>query len=110
MCKYQDDVHSILKSVKKGNGVKANMSHIGCATSLAVSCCENHVYTCNARKRRSKKKMRTNKLTTYESNIKLVTAMLVMGVGGGEMANLLAFLDLPHGKSFNTSSIPSIER
>jgi hypothetical protein len=36
--------------------------------------------------------------------------MLVMGVGGGEMANLLAFLDLPHGKSFNTSSIPSIER
>ena len=47
-CKYHDDVHLILRSVKKGNGVKAKMSHIGCATSLAVSCCENHVYTCNA--------------------------------------------------------------
>eukprot|EP00957_Ditylum_brightwellii_P132821 10128014-Ditylum_brightwellii.AAC.1 len=33
-----------------------------------------------------------------------------MGVGGGEIANLLAFLDLSHGKSFNASSIPSTVR
>eukprot|EP00957_Ditylum_brightwellii_P025213 1908477-Ditylum_brightwellii.AAC.1 len=55
-------------------------------------------------------KLGTNKLTIYESNIKLVAVMLIMGVGGGEIKNLLAFLDLPHGKSLNISSIPSVER
>eukprot|EP00957_Ditylum_brightwellii_P118416 9031660-Ditylum_brightwellii.AAC.1 len=79
--KYHSDVHSILRSVKGEYGVNAKMRHIGCATSVDVSSCENHVHTCNAAKRRSNKKLRTNKLTSYESNIKLVAVMLVMGVG-----------------------------
>eukprot|EP00957_Ditylum_brightwellii_P063235 4799782-Ditylum_brightwellii.AAC.1 len=98
--KYNDDLHSILRSVKGKYGVKAKMKHIGCANSVDVSCCGNHVYTCNAAKWKSNKKLRKNKLTTYESNIKLVAAMLVMGVGGGELENLLTFLDLSHGKLF----------
>eukprot|EP00957_Ditylum_brightwellii_P187865 14303628-Ditylum_brightwellii.AAC.1 len=104
--KYQGDVCLILRSVKGEYGVKAKMRHIGCVTSVDVSCCENRIYTCNAAKRRSNKKLITNRLTTYESNIKLIAAMLVMGVGEGEMANLLAFFDLPHRKLFDTSSIP----
>eukprot|EP00957_Ditylum_brightwellii_P048834 3705354-Ditylum_brightwellii.AAC.1 len=58
---------------------------------------------------KSSKKLRPNKLTTYKTTIKRVAAMLVMGVGGEEMENQLAFLDLPHGKSFSNSSLPVVE-
>eukprot|EP00957_Ditylum_brightwellii_P189302 14408433-Ditylum_brightwellii.AAC.1 len=43
--KYHGDVHLLLKSMKGEYGVKAKMRLIGCATSVDVSCCENHVYT-----------------------------------------------------------------
>eukprot|EP00957_Ditylum_brightwellii_P064239 4875029-Ditylum_brightwellii.AAC.1 len=45
------------------------------------------------------------KLSSDENNVKIVLAALTMGVGAGEIKNLLTLFDLPYGKDFKGSSI-----
>jgi hypothetical protein len=87
----------------------------GVATEVNISCKNGHGFTAERQrsslhgKRREGSKKTMDRLSWYELNVKLVLAGLAMGVGGKEMARLLAFLDLPTASSFETNGWNKIE-
>eukprot|EP00957_Ditylum_brightwellii_P169052 12867355-Ditylum_brightwellii.AAC.1 len=52
--------------------------------------------------------MRSNKLAGYETNVKIVIAFLVMGVGGNKISQLPTFLDIPDN-NVGKASLPVVE-
>mmetsp|Transcript_37363 Transcript_37363/g.54638 ORF Transcript_37363/g.54638 Transcript_37363/m.54638 type:complete len:456 (-) Transcript_37363:846-2213(-) len=112
---YHDRIEKLLDANKPGD-LDVGVCHHGCASDVKICCEDGHEYNCDAKCRPVKGKKgkdgkvyRRVKLSTYESNAKMLLAQYVMGVGGEEIQQFLALLDLPHGKNFSKNALSRVE-
>eukprot|EP00957_Ditylum_brightwellii_P133818 10203028-Ditylum_brightwellii.AAC.1 len=104
--KVFDFVALYQKTKKKRSDVKVLLDHVGYASSLMVTYSEHHKYFCESDRQ---KEMGKNKLSAYNTNVKLMLASLMMDIGGDDVKTLLTFLDFLHCKLFGQSSFYILE-